>query len=316
MSAIKIREIRYKKWSAIEISNLEIKIIVVPEVGRVMHYGFLDGQNIFYENDQLTGIQFKTGEYYTENSLKQAPNIGGNRVLPCSEEYFDRITGSRHIPDPFINASPFKHSVLKNGVLLESPISMLLGIKIKRIITISATGTKVNIQQELVKKTDAQNKSIEEIPLTIWSLSKIKIPNIGYLPIHKKSCFKNGYLISVWPDAENNAFKNVSVANDILAIKSSEDLPQKVGSDSKNWIASFLAETLFVEKYNFENDKKEIYPDGGTSCTIFGNDLFSELECLSPEKTLKIGEFIQYDLQWSLQKVKDESTVKSILQRL
>ena len=147
---------------------------------------------------------------------------------------------------------------------------------------------------------------------------KILVLKRTFLNIHKSSkiVVKNGYLIPVWPDAKNNAFKNVSVANDILAIKSSEDLPQKVGSDSKNWIASFLAETLFVENYNFENNQKAVYPDGGTSCTIFGNDLFSELECLSPEKTLKIGEIIRYDLQWSLQKVKDESAVKSILQSL
>jgi len=316
MPAITIREISYKKWDALEISNSEIKILVIPKVGRIMHYGFLDGPNIFYENDQLKGTQFKTGEYYKEKNLKQAPNIGGNRVLPCSEEYFDTLTGSRHIPDPFINASAFSFLILKNGILLTSPISELLGIQIKRTITISETGTQVDIRQEMVKITAAKNKNLEEIPLTLWSLSKIKTPNTSYLPIPKKSCFKNGFLIPVWPDAKNNAAQNISVENNILAIKSSKNIPQKVGSDSKGWIASFLAKTLFVEKYNFENDKKEVYPDGGTSCTIFGNNLFSELECLSPEKKLKIGEIIQYDLEWNLQKIQNENTLKTILQSL
>ena len=111
---IKIKKIEYKGWkNAIEISNLEIKILVVPEIGRIMHFSFLDGQNIFYENEQLEGIELNTGEYFTENNIKQAPNLGGNRVLPCSEEYFDSLTGSRHIPDPFINASAYKTILLK-----------------------------------------------------------------------------------------------------------------------------------------------------------------------------------------------------------
>ncbi|MGK0448953.1 MAG: hypothetical protein ACJA2M_002755, partial [Polaribacter sp.] len=63
MSAIKISNITYKGWkNTIEISNLDIKVIIVPEIGRIMYYGFLDGQNIFYENEQLQGIQFNTGE--------------------------------------------------------------------------------------------------------------------------------------------------------------------------------------------------------------------------------------------------------------
>ena len=316
MSQIKIRKIRYKNWNAIEISNLEVKLLIAPEIGRVISYSFLTGENIFYENKNLEGVQFNTGKYFKKDGCIQAPNIGGNRVLPCSEEYFESITGSRHVPDPCINASAYTYSLLKDGLILESPISELLGVQIKRILTISETGTTVNIKQELIKKTAAKNKSLEEIPLTIWSLSKIKIPNISYLPMNPKSIFKNGFLISVWPDAKNNAFKNVSVNNAILEIKSSKDLPQKVGSDSKNWVASLVAETLFIEKYTFKSDTKEKYPDGGTSCTIFGNDVFTELECLSPEKTLKISEIIAYDLQWSLHEVKNKKTLPSILQLL
>lgn len=316
MSQIKVRKIKYKNWNTIEISNLEISIIIAPEVGRILHYSFLAGQNILYENPELEGIQFKKDSYFKKDNILQAPNIGGNRVLPCSEEYFEEITGSRHIPDPCVNASAYSYSLLKNGIILESPISHLLGIQIKRVITIYETGTVVDIQQKLIKKIAAKNVNLEAIPLTIWSLSKIKTPNIAYLPINPNSTFEKGFLISIWPDAENNAFKNVSVHNAILELKSSEDLPQKVGSDSKNWIAGLVADTLFVERYKFNFDTKKQYPDGGTSCTIFGNNLFSELECLSPEKTLKIGESIKYDLKWSLQILKDKNELQPILHRL
>lgn len=317
MSGITIKNKKYKGWKkSIEISNSEIRIILVPEIGRIMYYGFVEGENIFYENQEFEGRAFSSGDYYKKDSKIQAPNVGGNRVLPCSEEYFHLLTGSRHVPDPFINASSYKATYLDNGVILESPISKLLGIQIKRTITISDQGSEVKIEQELIKKTTAQNQEIEKIPLTIWSLSKIKTPNISYLPIQDNSIFKNGFMIPVWPDSKNNAISNVKVNADLLQIQSSENLPQKVGADSKKWVAGFLEKQVFVEQFNFDEELRESYPDQGTSVTIFGNNLFTELECLSPEKTLSIGEKISYDLYWSLHRVDHKKSVNKLLKGL
>lgn len=317
MSGITIKNIAYRGWEkSIEISNSEIKLIVAPEMGRILHFGFLEGENIFYENQEFEGVEFSSGEYYKKDSNIQAPNVGGNRVLPCSEEYFHLLTGSRHVPDPYINASSYRVSCIENGVILESPVSKLLGIQIKRTITISEKGTGVNIKQELVKKIAAQNQEIEKIPLTIWSLSKIKTPNISYLPIQENSIFKNGFMVPVWPDSKNNATSNIALKSSLLEIKSSENLPQKVGADAKKWVASFINKQVFVEQFNFDTELKNTYPDHGTSVTIFGNNLFTELECLSPEKTLMIGEKITYDLSWSLQKIDDKNAVNRFLETL
>ena len=315
MTAIQIKTITYKGWkNAVEISNLEIKLIVIPETGRIIFFGFLNGENLFYENKELAGVEFKVGEYFTSNSQKQAPNVGGNRVLPCSEEYHHLITDSRHIPDPFINASCYSVTFLSNGVVLESPISSLLGIQIKRSITISKEGTGVDIQQELVKIQVAKNTVLEEIPLTIWSLSKIKTPNVSFSSIVQNSIFTNGFMISKWPDAKNYAEINASVKNTILSLNSSDEFPQKIGLDARKWVAGYLKDTLFVEQFSF--DKKATYPDNGTSVTIFGNHLFTELECLSPESSLSIGEKITYNLSWSLIKIENNEHLETTLKRL
>lgn len=315
MSNIKIKNKTYKGWKkSIEISNSDIKVIVVPEMGRILHFGFLEGENIFYENPEFEGVEFSLGEYFKKDLNISAPNVGGNRVLPCSEEYFHLLSGSRHVPDPFINASAYKATSLDNGVVLESPISKLLGIQIKRTITISEKGTRVKIKQELIKRIAAQNQEIEKIPLTIWSLSKIKTPNVSYLPIQEKSVFKDGFTIPVWLDSKNNATSNINLNSNLLEIKSSESVPQKVGADSKKWVAAHLAKQVFIEQFNFVEGLRKFYPDGGTSVTIFGNNLFTELECLSPEKTLSIGEQINYDLYWNLHKMDNKNQVKSLLE--
>ncbi|MCG1036857.1 hypothetical protein [Polaribacter sargassicola] len=314
MSAIQVKTITYKSWKkAVEISNLEIKIIVIPKTGRIISFGFINDENIFYENDQLTGIELKIGEYFYNNSIKQAPNIGGNRVLPCSEEYHHLITGSRHIPDPYINASAYTVDFLENGIVLKSPVSNLLGIQIKRTITIFNKGCKVNIYQELIKKQAAKNAELDKIPLTIWSLSKIKTPNISYTKLHKNSIFKDGFTISKWPDAKNYAEENTSIKDEILALKSSEEFPQKIGTDAKKWVAGYLKNTLFIEEFTF--DENATYPDNGTSVTIFGNHLFTELECLSPEKILLVGEKINYNLSWNLLKISNKKEIINTLPR-
>jgi len=77
MSGITIKNIAYRGWEkSIEISNSEIKLIVAPEVGRILHFGFLEGENIFYENQEFEGVEFCSGEYYKKDSNIQAPNVG------------------------------------------------------------------------------------------------------------------------------------------------------------------------------------------------------------------------------------------------
>jgi hypothetical protein len=313
MSLIKIEEIDYKGWkNAIEISNADINLIVVPEVGRIIHFSFKNSENIFYENSELEGLLFKTDSFY--NHKIEAPNIGGNRILPCSEDYFYEITDCRNIPDPYINASAYSINYLENGVVLKSPISNYLGIQIERKITINSSGSQVYIEQKITKIKTAKNNQLEKIPVTLWSLSKIKTPNFSYIKSTEKSIFKNGFTISEWPDTKNYAPENITLNNGLIALKSSKKFPQKIGADAKSWVAVYNDNNLFVESFEF--DESATYPDFGTSVTIFGNELFSELEVLSPEKHLKIGECIKYNIRWNLIKKSCKEEAEEYLQQL
>lgn len=313
MSFIKIEKITYKGWKdAVEISNTDIRLIVAPEVGRILHFSLQNSENIFYENSELEGLLFTTGTFYNEKI--EAPNIGGNRILPCSEDYFHEISGFRYIPDPYINASAYSLSYLDNGVVLKSPVSAYLGIQIVRKITIKNSGTQVCIDQKITKIKPAKNNQLENIPLTLWSLSKIKTPNISYTKKSEKSVFKNGFTISEWPDARNYATDNVTVNDDLVVLKSSSGFPQKIGADAQSWVAGYVDNNLLIESFEF--DESANYPDSGTSVTIFGNDIFSELEVLSPEKLLKVGESIDYKIKWNLIKMSSKEEAEQYLFQL
>ena len=73
-------------------------------------------------------------------------------------------------------------------------------------------------------------------------------------------------------------------------------------------ILHIFKDDRFFHRINvFTFDNNESYPDGGTSATIFTCTNFTELECLSPEKALKIGETLEFDIRWKLNKLKPGS---------
>ena len=46
MAQVTVEEIEYEGWAnSIEIANPEVRVVVVPAIGRIMHYGFVGGEN-------------------------------------------------------------------------------------------------------------------------------------------------------------------------------------------------------------------------------------------------------------------------------
>ena len=44
MAQVTVEEIEYEGWArSIEIANPDVRLVVVPAIGRIMHYGFTSG---------------------------------------------------------------------------------------------------------------------------------------------------------------------------------------------------------------------------------------------------------------------------------
>jgi hypothetical protein len=309
---IKMLKINYKGWkNAIELQNDKIRLVVVPEIGRIMHYSFIDDRNVLFEDSRLAGLVLKEGEAFIENGQAISPNIGGDRVYPCSENYFEMIKGNRRLADQWINNGPYTYTIIDNGVRMESPVSQLLGVKMIRTIQLEPNSTKLKIEQELVRVNPAKNSSFDSIPLTIWNLTQIRAPKGMWIPLQTKSVFKNGYDIPVWPDAVNHAAENIQINDGLLKLNPIIQNHQKIGADADGWIAGLVDNVLLVERFHYHEGTT--YPDGGTSTTIYSNVEFAELECLSPEKVLKPGEAIKHTIYWKLYRIHNENDLNKLL---
>ncbi|MBN2201591.1 hypothetical protein JW777_06550 [bacterium] len=55
---VSVQFIEYHGWrDSVDIRNAECRVVVVPAIGRIMHYGFRDGENMLWENPALSGIR-------------------------------------------------------------------------------------------------------------------------------------------------------------------------------------------------------------------------------------------------------------------
>jgi hypothetical protein len=309
-----ILKMDYKGWkNAIALYNNQVRLVVVPEIGRIMHYGFVDDKNVLYENGRLEGLILREGEIFQEDGKPKTPNLGGDRVLPSSENYFHLVTGSRHLPDQYINTGPYSYTLVKNGVRIESPVSQLQGIKMVRTIQLEPDSTRVKIEQRLEKFRPAKDAGCDAIPLTIWSLSQIRAPQAAWLPLRKNSVFAKGFDIPVWPDNINYATHNYEIHDGILKLRPITENHQKIGADADGWVAGLVDNVLMVERFDYKSGAT--YPDGGTSVAIYSNADFTELECLSPEKILKCGESIEQTVWWELCRINSENDLQHMFEK-
>lgn len=305
-SQVKTQLINYKGWqNSVEISNNEIKVIVVPQIGRIIHFSYLNENNLLYENTELEGRVFSATHPYKIDGETAHANFGGDRIWPTKQDDFEKINGSRGLSDPWIDGSEWEYELLGNGVKITSQVSNYLGVKVTRTITLNKKGTTVNIQQQMEKIKPGKQQNLEPIPVTLWNLSKVVHPEIGLLPLSKSSIFSKSIDFQKWPDNINSAAKNYSQHNNVGQLIPVPNLFQKMGTDSKGRVAGVYKDFVFGQFFTF--NKNETYPDGGTSATIFTCTDFTEIECLSPEKKLKVGEILQHNIQWKLKRIEAAS---------
>jgi hypothetical protein len=153
------------------------------------------------------------------------------------------------------------------------------------------------------KKKTGLKKHLEPMPLTIWNISQVAGVEQNLLSMNEESCFEGGVLFYKWDDIDNLAENNFTIEDGVGVFVTDAVRPQKVGADSPRWIAGIVGQTVMAEFLTF--DTEHIYPDGGTSASIFTCPEFSELECMSPLKKLKVGETIENKIEWGLFKLPD-----------
>ena len=297
-SATTSETIEYRGWQdAIELRNDVARVVVVPAVGRILHYGKVGGANLLFVDPQhLSKVNDSRGAMMVDGKPDWIA-YGGDRVWPTEEDRFAEVNGARRPPDWFFDGMPWNARIDGDEVVMECEVSEFCGAKVVRRISLAEDSARVTIRQTLTKVRLGKRENIEPIPLTIWNISTLRLPEQIFFPLNPDSCFDGQVLVPEWPDLLNRGAENVHREQGI-GVFLPNNVDQKVAADAPNWIAAIVGDEVIVERFEFDPQRE--YPDGGTSVSAYLNPNLGEVECLSPMMQLKPGESLDHSVVWDL----------------
>ena len=279
-----VRVDTFTAWeNALVLNGGDCRAVIVPSVsGRITHYS-LNGENVIYEEPGSGGKTlastpggFDIGGYQCDLGPEMrglAPHLT-LWLGPCAWK----------TPQPTI-------------VTLQSDPDPTLGLQMEKEIVLDPDSGELGLQQRV------KNVSSGETTCSLWDRTRCKGGGFVFLPLTRKSHFKEGWSIR---NAEGKYVSGSSQISDprikvldhVLIVEAKgPDL--HIGSESDaGWIAYTVGRVLFV-KY-FPVSPKTIYPDGGNCVEFYCGDKFIELGPLSPETKLKPGEVASLPEKWTL----------------
>ena len=283
-----VTKIDYNGWrDSYMMRNESTTLIYSPQVGRIMYYGFTDGENILWENPDVAG---KT--YEGTNLGKDWVNFGGDKLWPAPQSRWNWP------PSPILDRGGSTVEVLPNRhLLITGMVDPALGIGFVREIALDAKSSKVTLRNTLV------NRGKVPVEWSVWEIVQVNDPDEVILPRGENPKFANGYL--TLGDTPLPAGMATPESREII-FKRSPVSSGKIGSDSplgliRGVFKSRRQPTFFTLSAKRESGKP--YPDGDCSLQIYGNAdpaKYVEMEILSPIVKIEAGKSYSFATHWEL----------------
>jgi len=279
---MKIEKIDYKGWpNSYRISNDTVELIATSDVGpRILHYGFIGGQNVMHVVDSMLG---QSGEATWMSR-------GGHRLW----------VGPEAVPLTYaIDNGPVAASIANGSTLvLDQPLEPSTGISKRISITLSETGPEVTLVHHLI------NHTLFELEFAAWALTVMAPGGVaitGFPPrgTHPKDLLPSNPLV-MWPytDFSDPRWKFTQKYL-VLRQDPAAEAPQKAGTFAQDtWGAYLLGSDLFCKKY--VACESSAHPDMGCSFEFFTNSDMLELETMGPLTRVKPGASLEHVETWSL----------------
>ncbi len=276
----------------IRLSNEEVELIIATDIGpRILHFGFIGGQNIFHLTPDDKG---KTGgsqwRIYGGHRLWLAPEVMPGTYTPDNDpvsytvhDRTIRITGKKEIP---------------TGMIKEIEISLLAG------------SNKVKVLHRLI------NQNPWPVKCSAWAITVLRPGGMAIIP-QEPYGEGDAYLLPVssmalWSYTQMQDPRWVWGNNYILAKQDpSLKSEQKIGLLNKQgWSAYTSDNECFIKCFGF--DPLVEYPDRGCNHEVYFNGDFLEQESLGPYGNIAPMDKTEQIECWFLSKSSPGDTDESI----
>jgi hypothetical protein len=281
-AAVKIEKAAWGGWpNCYRITNGEVELIVTSDIGpRVMRYGFVGGQNFFWEQKETMG---KSGE--PAWVLR-----GGHRLWVGPEDI--RYT---YPPDN----SPVRIEIKGDVLIATQPVEKETNIEKQIEIRLAPTGSNVTVVHRL---TNRGNMPLE---FSAWVLSMMAPGGTGITGFPPRGTHPevlpptNPLIMWAFTDLSDPRWKFTKKYL-MLRQDPNNPSPQKIGHHNpKTWGAYSLNGQLFIKRYD-ASPRAQDHPDFGSSYETFTNAQFLEIETMGPLTKVPAGGTLEHVERWSI----------------
>lgn len=280
------------------LQNYSAKVVVAPEIGRIIHFGFAGDRNLIWLKDR--------GELAKEKVAgAEWLNWGGDKVWPAQQADWSFIYGGGDWPPKTdLDGMPFK-IIESSGqkLVMESVVDKKMHVKLRRTLMLDREKPKLTIENRLIQESPSP------WPVHIWSVTQCVSPNYTLLGVDKEAPdYGIRPFSNLWdaPLPESNA----KLMNGSLRFSLEENLSIAKTGTIGNWCAAVYDDVIFLQES--DAPPNGCYPDGA-NIEVFLCERYTELEILSPSKHLQKGENISSIATWSLIKTKPSVTAEDTL---
>lgn len=254
----------YHGWAnSILMRNSQVEVAIVPAVGRIMQFRFLDqADGPFWENPSMYGVQPSSTSWNTPGSF------GGDKVWPSPQTW--------PWPPPRGFDSTNYTAVVTNGmVVMTGPVDSTFGTRVIRRITLHPTEPILRVTSRFEKMSGANSQ------IGVWVITQTKEALRVFIPVPGNTVFSNGY-VNI---PGNPAPPSLMVSNKFISLVRDPNASSKIGTDAGAMLWVGTNSVLLIESPRLPGLAKTNYPDGGCSAEIYTNPgatAYIELELLAP----------------------------------
>jgi hypothetical protein len=281
---VKFERIAYHGWpDCYRMSNGIVELVYVPQIGRIMRYSNLGGDNFLWENSRLAGM--------TSSSAKAGEwaNYGGDKLWPAPQSIWNWP------PDPILDGSPYSVTVEGKSLVVAGPTSPKSGVRFTRRITMERESSMVHIKNMMI------NTSERDQNLALWEIAQTNDPDLVMVPLEPTPMMPLGWAPydKVTIDAD---FARVNKGR--LDVHRNPKKGFKLGSaSSKGWL------TAVRNGFGFEMHVRKApgtYVDDGKFLEVYASsnpDKYVELEITGPITMLPPNQACTLEMTWKIEMV-------------
>ena len=293
----------YHGWKdAIFVRNGKAEVVIVPSLGRVMQFRFLDGKEnngVFWENGALYGkaLDAKSSEW---------GNFGGDKSWPSPQSDWPKMTQRNWPPPSVFDSVPvtaIQMSDYPSTVVLKSEVDPNYGIRTHRRIKLDHSRAVLTIE------TTYEKVSGGPVKVGVWVITQTKEPERVFINRPEHSIFKDGYAhMDGAPPYDYKEYPGW------ISMRRDPKNQTKIDNDGSTMVWVGKDYTLKVESPRFtELDGNSNFPDSGTSTQVYTNPdplPYVELETLGPLSTMMVGDKISRTNVYTLEKRGEKNAEK------